>query len=125
MDAAETLGQAIEALIAEKSLAKRRTLANTAYAALRTLQGERPPADAGEAEVRGRQKGLLQSLGIAKAAREEHEGIVRKADLGAAYPVLNGLCHYGQSITSTFESLVQKELMESLRKRTPTEPSSS
>lgn len=121
MDAAETLSRAIEALTEEKSLVRRRTIANTAHAALRQLREERPPADAGEAELRGRQAGLLQSLTIAKEARQQHEAPLKKADLGVAYTILSGLCHYGQGINSTFESLIQRELMDSLQKRTPTE----
>lgn len=120
---AETLYQMIEALTEEGSKARRRTHANTAYAALRQMQEAMPPANAKEAAESGYQRGLLDAIDLAKEARETHEKPVRDAErvIGQAYNVLSGICLYGQSITGTFESMCQRALMASLKrsKETP------
>jgi hypothetical protein len=109
---------AIAAMTDSVSLARRREYADTANAALAELLSVQPPATAKEAEKRGYQQGLLASLACAKEALRTHEDPVTKAEvsIGAGYAVLNGLCHYGQSIVSTFETNVQKALMSTLRK---------
>jgi hypothetical protein len=116
-DAAETLSKAIEALTEDRSIRGRRNHANTAHAALRALFDESPPADAGAVERTGYQQGLLKAITIAKEALEVHEApiVAVQHNMGAAYAVLNGLRHFAQSITSTFETLVQRELMASLK----------
>lgn len=120
---AETLSQMIEALREESSKARRRIHATTANVALKQMRETQPPADAEEAEKRGYQRGILDAIGLLKEARETHERPVRNAEsvVGQAYTVLSGLCLYGQSITSTFESLAQRALMARLKrsKETP------
>jgi hypothetical protein len=115
---ADTLSQMIEALTEESNKGRRRTHANAAYTALRQMREALPPATAKEAEESGYQRGLLDSIRLAKEAREMHEKPVRDAEsvVGQAYSVLSGICLYGQSITITFESLVQRALMASLKR---------
>lgn len=104
---ADVLSRMIEALTEERSGSRRRTHANTAHVALRQLLEAQPPATANEAEQRGFRAGLLRSIDLARQARNEHEARIERAEhlAGAGYVALNGVRHYGQAISSTFESL--------------------
>lgn len=57
------------------------------------------------------ERGMLEAINILKAVREKHEKPLRQVEVGAAYVVLNGVKHWGQAITSDFETEVIKHLM--------------
>jgi hypothetical protein len=118
---AETLSQMIEALTEEKSVARRRTHANTAHTALWLMREAQPPANADEAEQRGYRHGLLVAIELLRESRKEHERPLETADVGKAYTVINGVINYGQFLCSDAESRMGREAfaMERMKKETP------
>jgi hypothetical protein len=115
---ADVLSEIIGVLTEEKSLSRRRTHANAAYAALRQLREAQPPANAAEAEQRGYEQGALKALEVAHEVRREFEESFKPARYTAAGNVLNGVENYGQSMLSKAESAVTRHLNERRRKET-------
>jgi hypothetical protein len=57
------------------------------------------------------ERGMLEAINLLKAVRERHEAPLRQVEVGAAYVALNAVKHWGQAITSDFETEVIKHLM--------------
>lgn len=60
-------------------------------------------------------RGMLDAIRIAKEVQAEMEAPVNRVrdEVGAAYVVLNGAKHWGQSVLSAAESRIMKHLIAS------------
>lgn len=105
----EVLSKVIAAMTEEKSVARRRTLANEAHAALRQLLDAKPAETADEAERKGYSRGLLVAIELMTEARREHERPLETANVGRAYTVINGVVNYGQFMCSDAEMRMGRE----------------
>ena len=104
---AETLSQMIEALTEESSKTRRRTHANTAYAALRQMREAQPPTNVEEAERRGYEAGILAAMELLRKTQSDLDEPLRKASythsvLGAT-GALDSLRHYADGVIVQFE----------------------
>lgn len=122
-DTLDTPSQIIDALTEEGSKARRRMYANTAYAALRTLRGSMPPANAEEAARRGYELGLFAALRIVREAQRDVDDPLRKAsyrdDVRGASGASSALVHHADTVVTEFEKRINAELRVPYKKETP------
>lgn len=84
-----------------------------------------PPPPTAPEPLPDYEQGMLDALRLMKEARTAMEEPLRTAAVGAAYVALNGVTHWGQTLTSHTETLVLRHLMErreALRGATETKP---
>lgn len=119
---AETLSQMIEALTEEASKARRRTHANTAYAALRQMQEALPPVDSAAAERRGFEAGLLAAMELLRQTQRDLDEPLRKASYNGEIPhaagAIDALRHYADTIVTQFEIRATRALRQPKKETT-------
>lgn len=105
----DVLSKAIAAMAEEKSVARRRSIANEAHVALRQLLEAKPAETADEAEKKGYARGLIVATDLLAETLREHVEPLSKVDVGRAYAVLNGVSLLVRSVCSGAESRMGRE----------------
>lgn len=115
MNQYDQLRSLINQLADRGSRKERNALAIQARDLLHKIENAAPPATSEEALDRAYEQGAFKAMELYKVVRHEKEGPIRKAQVGDAYVVLNGLLNYGQGLLSTAESAVATHLLERRR----------
>lgn len=96
---------------------ERNALAAEIHDLLGKIENAAPLATSEEALDRAYEQGAFKAMEIAKGVRAQKEAPIRNAEIGAGYPVLNGLMHYGQDLLGSADQAVMAHLLERKRGR--------
>lgn len=113
----DELRSLIDQLTDRSSRKERGGVATQAHELISKIEALAPPETSEDAMGLVYEAGALKAMEIAKAVREQTEAPIKRAKIGAGYPVLNGLIHYGQDLLGAADQAVLAHLLE--RKKKP------